>query len=69
MEIVSIQRRSAWVTPFTVNWWRVGVKNDEGKVEYYNCWAGCEQPSKENLLWDLRCKIANDIHELVGTKI
>ncbi len=56
MKIVSIQKRHPVACLFGINHWRVGVETD-GKIGYFNCWAGIDEPREAHLLWSLKEKM------------
>lgn len=44
---------------FGIEHWWVWVE-DKGAIKKYSVWAGLQTPSKDSVLWDLKCKISGD---------
>ncbi len=57
MKIINIKKRPWWQILGSAYYWKVTIMNDDGIEESYNCWAGIDDPTTDNLLGNLRRQI------------
>lgn len=56
-KILKIRKRNWFGRIFTIDYYRVTVELDNGKVVKVNAWAGIDEPQKSSLVYSIREKL------------
>ena len=61
MKIIKIQKKPWYLRIKGIEYWWVWVEDLNHSVKRYSVWAGINEPSKDDLLIDLKGKIAKEL--------
>ena len=68
-KILKIRKRNWFGRIFTIDYYRVTVELDNGKVVKVNAWAGIDEPQKSSLVYSIREKLRKLLFKKKVTKL